>query len=172
MSFAGRISFAAGSVVVVAMMVLTAEPNLSFPLISVPQGVSVVQITDERVFLVREGSIVRAIRGASTDGGEPIVWCPGEQAFVAPEDTSLWTMRGEWVAGPARRDLDTFPIETSLDLQIRVDVDDVQRAPGRSKASISGEAGLRYERFAAGDEFAFFCQSPVPSAPDAVPALP
>ena len=166
-----RIGLAVASAAAVAVLVATAEPNLYFPLISVPQGVSVVQIQDERVFLVREGSIIRPIRGVSTDSGEPVVWCPNEEAFVAPTDTSLWNLRGEWVAGPAKRDLDLFPHETTTDLQIRVDVDSPGRR-GRSTGTISGEAGQRYQRFAAGDDFAFFCQDAVPRAPDAVPQLP
>ena len=155
-------------IIVVAFAVIDAPPP-GRPLITIGQGVSHDTIGDREVFIVRNGSVIEVIpRSSKATDGESIVWCPHEEAFVAPESTSLWTMRGEWVAGPAETDLDRLESSVQADLTLVVDPNKIIRAAGRSSGEISGEAGERYSRFRAGDAFARFCQNPVPPAPEAV----
>jgi len=164
-----RIAAAAASVVALIGLFFAYPPPDGIPLVTVPQGASVHDIDGARVFLVREGSVVTAFLGRSTDSGEPIVHCPSERAFVAPNDMSLWNERGEYVAGPARRDLDRLEAQIDQRHLITIDVEVVARAERRSAGTISGEAGQRYDSFRRGDTRASFCLNPVPM-PDAVPS--
>ena len=163
---------AAAALAVVGLRVGSSPPE-GLPLILIPQGVSHHEVDGRRVFLLREGSVVTGFLGRSTARSEePIVYCPNEDAFVAPTDASLWTMRGEWVAGPARRDLDRVTVQVdSVRLVARIDASEVTVARGRTQGEISGEAGERYALFRAGDAFARFCQNPLPPVPEAV-AIP
>jgi hypothetical protein len=164
-----RIATAIVSAVVLLGLFIAYPPPEGFPLVGVPQGASVRHIHGVRVFLVREGSVVTAFLGRSTDSGEPIVYCPSERAFVSPNDASLWNERGEYVAGSAQRDLDRLEVEIDLQHRVTIDVDDVIRAGRRSPGTVSGEAGQRYDSFRRGDAQASFCLNPVPR-PDTVPS--
>lgn len=158
----GRIAVAAAfAIALVALRVALPEPE-TVAMIHVPQGISFHVVEGERVFLLREGNVLTAFLGRSTQSGEPIVYCPREAAFVAPTDASLWTARGEWVGGPAPRDLDRVATRVDEDLVVHMDVDAVTRSRGRSEGRISGEAGDRYARFRAGDDTAGFCLGPLP----------
>lgn len=158
------------SVLVVAGLAAFAEPSSGIPLITIEQGTTHAVIGGAEVFLVRQGSVIHAFpRANSVVAPDRIVWCPNEQAFVAPEDTSLFTVRGEYVGGPAPRDLDQHPTRVDSDLVLHIDTARVMRARGRSDGEISGEAGQRYSLFRAGEPFARFCQGAVPPVPGAVP---
>jgi hypothetical protein len=158
----------AALVAVVAMRVASPAPA-GIPLVLVPQGVSEQEVDGARVFLLREGEVLTAFLGRSTASGERIVYCPAERAFVAPLDTSLWTERGEWVAGPAPRDLDQVKIVLDQRaLRVRLDPRKVTRPEGRGEGEVSGEIGAAYQAYRSGDANAGFCHNPLP-APDAVP---
>jgi hypothetical protein len=147
------------------------DPNPTIlPLISVPQGVTLHQVGDVPVFLSRQGNILRGFIGRSTSSeGGTVVYCPAENVFVAPFDTSLWTSRGEWVAGPAHTDLHQVTVSFNIDLNVRINTRKVIRARTRSEGEVGGDIGDRYARFRAGDGFVRFCQNSVPPVPGAVP---
>ena len=170
MSRPSRATLAVIAFGVVTALAAIAEPPSGIPLISIPQGVSVRVLGGAEVFLSREGSVVRVFpRANEAVRGEAIVWCPNEGAFVAPKNTSLFTIRGEFVAGPAPRDLDQLATDVDVNLILHVDASETVRAAGRSNGQVTGEVGDRYARFRAGDRFVSFCQNPVPAVPEAIP---
>ncbi len=167
MSRTASLVLAAAAALAVVGVRGASSPPQGLPLILIPQGVTYHQVDGAPVFLLREGSVVTGFLGRSTaPGEEPIVYCPREDAFVAPTDMSLWTRRGEWVAGSARRDLDRVSVDVdSVRLVAHIDPSEVTVAMGRSRGEISGEAGERYSLFRAGNAFAQFCQNPIPPVP-------
>ena len=164
-----RIALALLSVAVVVGLRVAADETEGITFVTVRQGINYYDVAGERVFVLREGSVVTAFLGRSTGGGEPLVYCIDEAAFVAPLETSMWTARGEWVAGPAPRDLDQVRATVGNDGVLRLDAGAVKRSDGRGAGEVSGEVGRRYEAYRNGDTTAGFCVDHFP-APQAVPS--
>jgi len=80
------------------------------PLDTVPEGVSLIDVDGQPVFLVREGRKVTAfIADVRHLSGEPLWWCPTERVFVAPTHGEEFDGAGRKIGGPARGDLNRFP---------------------------------------------------------------
>lgn len=170
MTRALQTALACVSVVVVAVLAAFAGSPSGIPLITIEQGTTHSVIGGVEMFIVRQGSVIYAFpRANGVVAPDRIVWCPNEEAFVAPDDTSLFTARGEYVAGPAPRDLDQYATRLDNDLILHVDTDRILRARARSDGEVSGEAGQRYSLFRGGEPFARFCQGAIPAVPGAVP---
>lgn len=155
-------SITAAAVIAVAFVAGSTGEQL-LPIIGVEQGVTAQLISGTGLFLFREGSTLTAFSPLTPGGkGDRVVYCPGEQIFVSPANKSLFTRSGLHVAGPAPRDLDRFRSTVTQDLELRVDVERVMRAHGRSKGTVAGEIGNRYYDWAANPaKPASFCQNPL-----------
>jgi Rieske Fe-S protein len=80
------------------------------PLDTVPEGVSLVDVDGQPVFLAREGKEVTAfIADVRHLAGEPLWWCPADRVFVAPTHGEHFDAAGRRIAGPSRGDLNRFP---------------------------------------------------------------
>jgi Rieske Fe-S protein len=77
---------------------------------AVPEGVSLIDVDGQPVFLAREGSEVTAfIADVRHLSGEPLWWCPSERVFAAPTHGEAFDREGRMIGGPARGDLNRFP---------------------------------------------------------------
>lgn len=130
-------------------------------LITVDQGVSRSFAGSAPVFLSRSGEVLDVFWPRDPGTGDEVLWCPHEDAFVAPATKSLWDAQGRWVAGASRYDLQRVAVSVHpVELTFTI-ADRPGRRRARSSGTISGEAGARYDRFAHGDKFAGFCKDPL-----------
>lgn len=148
---------------------VTAEQAVGYPLVLVPQGVSVLTLGTElvdgeevprRVFVIRDGSIVTVLATVAPGTGSALVFCPRERFFVSPEDGSLFDRAGRYVDGPATGDMAEYRRQIdpeALDLFVGSRVE-----RPRSAGQVSGEAGEAYRNWRADPEVPQkFCQDPV-----------
>lgn len=163
------VSMAVAFGVLIGGWALTAEQVAGYPLVLVDQGVTALTFGNEevdgrtvpkRVFVIRDGSVI-TILGTTTPGrGLPIVYCPNERFFVAPDDASLFDRGGRYVEGPATGDM--FEYRRQIDPEnLELFVGDRIERP-RSKGQVSGEAAEAYFNWKADPETPQrFCQNPV-----------
>jgi hypothetical protein len=154
----------AAAIAIVGLLVawtLDAGREIGYPLVQIEQGVTVVKIDGLRLFSIRDGASVTFLGKTTPGTGTDLVWCPIERFFVSPEDAALFTREGEYVAGPAKRDMDLYPHEIRQDtLQVFLLEGPTERP--RSNGQVSGEAGEAYNKWKADpDTPQKFCQNPV-----------
>lgn len=133
---------------------------IGYPLVQIDQGVTAFNLDGAPVFAVRNGAALQVL-GRTTVEGSRVLWCPNERFFVAPSDASLFTRDGEWVAGPSKRDMASFEVNTQSET-LQVFLGEPTHAPRATGASVEGAAGEAYRDWAAApDDLQKFCQNPV-----------
>jgi hypothetical protein len=136
------------AVIAVVIAVALSSKGTGIPLISVQQGISVLTVSKERVFLVRQGEVLTAFLAASDDLGLRFRWCPREQVFWEPAHGSLYSAEGRYAFGPVSHDMVRLPARVDGDLNVHVDTEH-PRTPPRSngRAQIPREIYEFYQRF-------------------------
>ncbi|HVL33272.1 MAG TPA: hypothetical protein VM600_06795 [Actinomycetota bacterium] len=138
------------SVAVLVLILLRAfggEPK-GIPLLYVSQGVSVRDVDGERVFIIRDGSVVTAFLAKSGALRAQVQWCPREELFWSPETNDLFTRAGKWVFGPAPHDMVQPRTNVTQDLVLEIDVRK-RIAPKRSngREDVDPELYEFYQRY-------------------------
>lgn len=139
---------------------VAATRDIGFPISTLQQGVTSLNVNGMQLFLARQGSVVTAFSPSAQFENDTLVWCPNEGVFVSPRRFELFTVDGRYVDGPALRDMTTYPVRVDGDLQVHVDTKHPIRARTRSAEQISGEVGATYRQARAGRAVSF-CLNPV-----------
>lgn len=158
------VAFLAALGVLIGFRVSSVLPDDEISLNVLPQGISAWTIGGERVFVVREGSVlISAFLAEAPDSGAPLRWCPVSDVFLDVESPALWNDEGRFVSGDASRDLTSVPVELDEDFILHVDPAAAEPASGRDPATVEGVVKARFDAWRAG-QLALgtdFCRDPV-----------
>lgn len=131
---------------VVALARFLPSGTSHFPLVQIAQGVSVHSFDGKRVFVIRDGEVLRAYLVDSGRMGAPVRWCPREQLFWSPEHADLFDRAGRRVFGPVRFDMLEVPLTVTQDLLVTADVGHPE-ARAATKGEIDPAVFEFYQRF-------------------------
>lgn len=93
----------------------------------VPQGVSALDVSGSRVFLVRDGRKITGFDAASPHLSSSLWWCRDERVFLSPVNGEVFDERGRLLWGQAATDMRRFELDVVGDRAL-LRVDQYQRA--------------------------------------------
>lgn len=82
------------------------EDDGRIPLTSLPQGVSLHDISGRSIFLVRQGDEVTGFLRLSSLAHTALVWCQADDVFMAPAWGETFDIHGRVIHGPVSRNMD------------------------------------------------------------------
>jgi cytochrome b6-f complex iron-sulfur subunit len=86
-----------------------------------------------------DGAGLLALYQKCTHLGCRVPWCATSKRFECPCHGAVFNRVGEYVAGPAPRGLDRFPIEVDADGLVVIDTSDVVEGPADDVLTVDGE---------------------------------
>lgn len=88
----------------------------------IPQGVSVLDVTGSRVFLVRDGRKVSGYDSLSPHLASPLWWCRDDRVFFSPVTGEVFDDNGQLLFGSSATDMRKFELDVIGDKALlRVD---------------------------------------------------
>jgi hypothetical protein len=121
----------------VAVGALTSADDGKIPLASLPQGVSLHDISGRSIFLVRHGDEVTGFLRLSSFAHTALVWCQAEDVFMAPAWGETFDIQGRIIHGPVSRNMDRVRV-TVAKSSVTVDATAVTRGSPRNNEQLRG----------------------------------
>jgi len=98
------------------------EPSLIFKIgrpQDYPEGVD--YIDDKRIFVIRQGNLIKVVSGVCTHLGCSVQWAEERNRFECPCHGSLFNARGQVTVGPAQTPLSWYEVTLTADGRLLVD---------------------------------------------------
>ncbi len=112
---------------------------MGIPVSEVDEGLSLHQIAGHGVWIDRSGKRFTAfLNDAQHMPGEGVVYCAGQNVFMAPMHGELFDRNGRAIAGPASRGLDRVPASVHV-------IDEVPRLVVDTSQVTRGEPPVAWE---------------------------